>query len=570
MKLEGLSLTYGPGKLDGNLVMDESQVRFAASFQALPLALAEALDLGLDADGQLSGKAELTGPLAAPEGKLDLQVQDFILNDGSDTPLPKLTAEAKIALASGRLSLDGQISGFADRAVMVQAVIPARLSLEPFEFEASQNAPLSGSLQFQGSAETLSQLFIDPQERLKGDVYADLTLKGTISDPALSGGLGLRAATYENLVTGTTLKDLELAVIAEGSNLKIDKMTARTSKGGKVKGSGSINIDPDENFPIDLQVSLSKAMLIQRDDVKAAFDGDIALKGTLAKLLLKGKFETTTAELRFIDNLPPEVVTIDVVEKNLPPSEQKRQREPSSSPIQVDLDLKLSMPDRVFLRSQEIDTEWGGDFTITGTTDKPIIEGTLRPVRGHVSLLGNRFALQQGSISLDGSDELDPLLDLTAVHQKTDLTAMVQVQGRLSDPEITLTSTPPLPEDEIISRVLFDKSANTLTAAEALELATVVANMARGDPSDGGVLGGVRGALGLDVLSVGASEEGSGAAVSAGRYLADGVYVGVDQGTETDSTRAKVEVDLTPNITLESDVGADNTGSVGVKWQWDY
>jgi autotransporter translocation and assembly factor TamB len=405
---------------------------------------------------------------------------------------------------------------------------------------------------------------------LSGDVYADLTLKGTISDPALSGGLGLRAATYENLVTGTTLKDLELAVIAEGSNLKIDKMTARTSKGGKIKGSGSINIDPDENFPIDLQVSLSKAMLIQRDDVKAAFDGDIALKGTLAKLLLKGKFETTTAELRFIDNLPPEVVTIDVVEKNLPPSEQKRQREPSSSPIQVDLDLKLSMPDRVFLRSQEIDTEWGGDFTITGTTDKPIIEGTLRPVRGHVSLLGNRFALQQGSISLDGSDELDPLLDLTAVHQKTDLTANVQVQGRLSDPEITLTSTPPLPEDEIISRVLFDKSANALTAAEALELATVVANMARGDPNDGGVLGGVRGALGLDVLSVGASDAGTGAAVSAGRYLADGVYVGVDQGTETDSTKAKVEVDLTPNLTLESGVGADNTGSVGVKWQWDY
>jgi translocation and assembly module TamB len=127
-----------------------------------------------------------------------------------------------------------------------------------------------------------------------------------------------------------------------------------------------------------------------------------------------------------------------------------------------------------------------------------------------------------------------------------------------------------LPEDEIISRVLFDKSASNLSAAEAFELATAVANLARGDPNDGGVLSGVRGALGLDVLSVGASEEGSGASVSAGKYLVDGVYVGVDQGTETDSTKAKVEVDLTPNLTLESDVGADNTGRVGLKWQWDY
>ena len=101
-----------------------------------------------------------------------------------------------------------------------------------------------------------------------------------------------------------------------------------------------------------------------------------------------------------------------------------------------------------------------------------------------------------------------------------------------------------------------------------MELASAVASLARGG-SGGGVLGGVRSALGLDVLNVGAGDTGT-PSVSAGKYLVDGVFVGVDQGTDTDSTRAKVEVDLTPNVKLESEAGADNSGSVGLKWQWDY
>ncbi|HMB75831.1 MAG TPA: translocation/assembly module TamB domain-containing protein, partial [Kiloniellaceae bacterium] len=84
----------------------------------------------------------------------------------------------------------------------------------------------------------------------------------------------------------------------------------------------------------------------------------------------------------------------------------------------------------------------------------------------------------------------------------------------------------------------------------------------------GGFMSDIRAGLGLDVLSVGAGETG-GASLSAGKYLVDGVYVGVDQGTAADSTRAKVEIDLTPTIKLESSAGSDSS-KVGVKWKWDY
>lgn len=565
--LSGLDLTFGPGKLQGDFALDAEQVQGKLTFNNMPLDLAEIASDSLDLNGQLSGTVKISGAPAAPRGQVDLKVQDFEIEQDSDTPLPKLQAEAQMTLVAGRLNLNGEVSGFADRSLKLQAAIPASFSIAPFDFQAKEEAALSGALQFNGSADSLSQLFIDPQERLRGDVAVDLALSGSVAQPVLTGDISLASATYENLVTGTTLKQLEAKIVAKGNDLQIETLKARTNGSGRINGSGSLSIDAARKFPLDLKVDLGKARLIERDDATIAFDGSIGLKGDLAKLILSGKLETTTAELRVISDLPPSVVTIDVIEKNLPEADKPRRPSKSEAPIEIVLDIALSMPGRVFLRGKDIDTEWQGQFDITGTTDKPEINGTLNPVRGYVSLLSKRFELQQGSISLDGAAEIDPLLDLTAVHKKTDLTAIVRVKGRLSDPEITLTSSPTLPEDEVISRVLFDKSASSLTPAETVQLAAAIASLAGGGSGDS-LLGPVRTSLGLDVLNVGSNESGH-ANVSAGKYVVDGVYFGVDQGTESDSTRAKVEVDLTPTIKLESSAGSEDS-TIGLKWKWDY
>ena len=105
---------------------------------------------------------------------------------------------------------------------------------------------------------------------------------------------------------------------------------------------------------------------------------------------------------------------------------------------------------------------------------------------------------------------------------------------------------------------------------EALQLGAAVAELAGAGPSSGDLLGRVRGALGVDVLRFATDEAGKGASVSVGRYVTERVYLGAEQGTDPGSTSANVEVEITPNITIESDVGQDAQGRVGVKWKWDY
>src|SRR3546814_2350408 len=74
-------------------------------------------------------------------------------------------------------------------------------------------------------------------------------------------------------------------------------------------------------------------------------------------------------------------------------------------------------------------------------------------------------------VTLPEGAETDPALDVTAEHQGSDLTVTARLSGPLSQPKLDLSSVPPVPRDEIVSRVLFNKSAAQLSAAEAAQLA---------------------------------------------------------------------------------------------------
>jgi translocation and assembly module TamB len=159
-------------------------------------------------------------------------------------------------------------------------------------------------------------------------------------------------------------------------------------------------------------------------------------------------------------------------------------------------------------------------------------------------------------------------IDAASPHEKLsrDRDREVETDGRASDPEILLESQPPLPRDEILSRVLFGKSKGRLTALEAAQLAASAAELSGGG---GGldVLGTIRRFVGADVLQVDAGE--NGAQVKAGKYIADGVYVGAKQGASPGSTSVEVEVEVTPNISVNTETGQADS-NVGVQFKWDY
>ena len=235
--------------------------------------------------------------------------------------------------------------------------------------------------------------------------------------------------------------------------------------------------------------------------------------------------------------------------------------------VDVALDIIIEMPGRVFVRGRGLDSEWGGRLSVQGTSAEPLVSGEVKVVRGQLSVVGKPFKLKEGKVTLPKAAGSEPQLDVTAVNEGKDLIVTANLSGPPSKLDLELTSVPELPRDEIISRVLFGKSAASLSAAEAAQLALALNDLASGSDTD--LLGLARRTVGVDVLRVQTTEEGA-AAVEAGKYVTEDIYVGVEQGTTTESSTAEVEIELTPNITLESEVTGTGASKSGVRFQWDY
>jgi translocation and assembly module TamB len=148
-------------------------------------------------------------------------------------------------------------------------------------------------------------------------------------------------------------------------------------------------------------------------------------------------------------------------------------------------------------------------------------------------------------------------------------------------PKIAISSVPELPQDEALAQILFGQSVKQLTPFQLAGLAQAAASLTG---AGGGLdpLAAVRKRLGLDRLSAGAGTGGKGASLQAGKYLANGVYVGAQQNS-SGGTRAQVQIDLTKHLKVDTVIGtggaAPSTGitpdndpgsSIGLTYQLEY
>ena len=212
-----------------------------------------------------------------------------------------------------------------------------------------------------------------------------------------------------------------------------------------------------------------------------------------------------------------------------------------------------------------------------------------KPERGRaaveqsVDLLGKTFTLTRGTITFDSSAKLDPVLDIVAEASAAEITAQVNIGGFASAPTVTLSSTPVVPQDEILSRVLFNRGVGQITAGEGLQLAAAAATLAGGGP---GVLDRLRGGLGLDWFKFGSGPTGpatstlnpraasgsatGGTALSAGKYIAPGVSVGVSQGLSPPTSKVTVEIEVRPHLTVGGEAGQSGSTGIGLNYNYDY
>jgi translocation and assembly module TamB len=218
----------------------------------------------------------------------------------------------------------------------------------------------------------------------------------------------------------------------------------------------------------------------------------------------------------------------------------------------------------VFIRGRGLDAEVGGKLHLGGPLDQVQPVGAFNLIRGRLEILGQNLRFTSGSVTLTGN--LDPQISLVATVPSDDITATVTVSGYASDPDITFSSSPVLPQDEVLSRLLFKRGVETLSPLQLAQLAGAAASLAGGGGSS--LLDDLRKSTGLDDLDITTDQTGQ-TAVTAGRYVTDNVYLGVQAGASGDS-KVTVNLDLAPGLKANATTGTDGDSGVGVLYEQDY
>lgn len=537
-----------------------------ADIRRLPLSILDIaypeLGLGGFANGTLSFR---DGPAGLPSGRANLMIRGLsraglVLSSAPVDAGITAVLNADSAAARAVVESDGKTIG---RAQVRLAPLGDGGTLADRLF----NAVLFAQLRYDGSADTLWRLTGIETFDLSGPVAIGADLTGTVRDPVIRGSVRASNARLESAVTGMVISRIDASGRFSGSRLTLDRFTGVAGSNGSVSGSGVFDLAAARGFGIDLSISADNAVLIDRDDFGATVTGPLRIRSDGDGGLISGDVDLVRSRYQLGRATAGEAVPqLNVREINRNGEEE----EDVAPPSPWRLDLKARARNRVAVTGLGLSSEWRADLDISGTATAPVFQGTATLIRGDYDFAGRRFELDSGEIRFTGSNPPNPLLDIDAAAQVDGVNATINVGGTALRPQISFTSIPALPQDELLSRLLFGSSITDISAPEAVQLAAAIAALQNGgdglDP-----INAIRRATGLDRLRILPADvaTGQGTSVAAGKYLGRRTYVEVvTDGDGYSATR--VEFQITRWLSILSTISTIGRQSVNARISRDY
>jgi autotransporter translocation and assembly factor TamB len=513
-------------------------------FGQLPRAgdLNLAFNLNTNADGYLTGLGSLG--LSGLQG-IDGKVSDFSLSSQIDvqpefvsiqldeTGLEELVFNAKLRLP---LSIDARM------------LRPIFQTDSRIEFDVASR----------GTIGPITDLFLPATSALDGEV--DIAVEGQIVEgrPLLRGKMDVTKGTFEQSDIGLNLQNISLSAAIENDTITLANFDASGVSGGTISGGGQFQIGAIETARSDIKVD--RLVIFDRAEGRAVTSGTLSFGSNGTRPVLKGGLSIDEA-LIDLDKLPQAgPPTLDITF-----AEDLEAEEKSTDNGIVGVDVTVRSQRGIRIKGRGVDATMGLDLVVQGKLVSPTIIGEARIVRGVFELLGKRFEITPSVLRL--ADPLsDSQLNMEATREDAGYKYSVSVVGSISRPEIKLSSDPALPEDEVLSRVLFGRSPSQLSGLEAARLAAALAQLSGGGGFD--LLGGIEQQLGLDRLSVDQTSSGA-AALTTGKYLSDDVYVEVRTGA-TGLPGLSIEWQALNNLEVEAETTPDEGQTLSVKWKTDF
>lgn len=554
----------------GRLTLDGSygaETALQARLDNMDVAIVQAFMPGLGLGGRATGTIDYRASAAVPTVRARIDVDRF-----TRTSAYVVSEPVNIALLATLDDGGGDMRALVRRGGAILGRVQARLAPLGGGETLSQRifaAPLSGGIRYNGPADVLWTLTGISGQTVSGPIALAADFGGRVDRPTVNGLIRAKTLRYENEAYGTVISRIAIEGRFTQSRLDVLSLNGRAGE-GTVEARGSIGLDAQSGFPISLSATLRRAQLARGDALGATASGTLAITNGPNGGLIKGDLTVPEARYQIIRQGAAEIAELEGVRRRTDRPDLDRKPAPSAFATNWRLDIRVRADNRIFVSGMGLEAEWATDLHVGGTANAPLVTGTLDVVRGTYSFAGRRFDLDEdGEIRFTGP-MTDPQLDLLASTTVENVSATINIGGRAQNPQISFSSTPALPQDEVLSRLLFGTSVTSLSPMQAIQLAAAL-NSLRGSGGGLNPLGKLRSATGIDRLRILGADEasGRGTALAAGQYISNDIYVEII----TDArgfTATQLEIALSKALSLLSQTGSFGGSNVGIRYSKDY
>lgn len=536
-------------RADTRISLNEALKDAKALLPTLPLSAAVDLNVdpqrmpkGVPLQGLIEAHVKVTGTVAKPAVSALVKGSAVALAgwpvgdlDVSGTFDPEHVVRVKAKIVQVPTGPAAAAKGKTPGSLQVSAVVPlpfdlaseaTTATLKADGFRLDYNAPLgAGGLRY-----------------ARGVLSADLKVQGAKKQPLAQGSLRLGEGELSMRALGQPIDNIEVVVdVSREGILTLQKATAK-SGGGSVQAKGKVELSEATLKNLELSAQASRfpvaagplaLWLDTRVDVKGEAKGEtlrvkVKIPGGVVHL-------PRLTESRSVQAIGPleDVVFVDAAAlreaaaKARAAEQEAREaaRGTASSPpillptrtlVGVELaDFSVSGP--------EVKTDVAGhvDLEMNSDSKQPVVTGEVHTIGGTVEILGRRYQIERGQVSLSGEVPPNPLLNVQISRKVDDAVIYVVVSGSAEKPAITFRSDPPMDQGQIIAIVLSGSKSGGRIQQQALG---ALSGLLVGQLKD--QLGG---AVPVDVIKFDvAGSDPSGAnqsSVEVGKYLRDDLYL---------------------------------------------
>lgn len=446
------------------LEQQDKVISFDANAREVPLNLLQALvlpDVAYKLTGAIS--AEVAGSFDSEN--MTLQKLNGVINaDNSQV----VAGEEKVTL--NQLSLtaknrdnEGIDIGMTAVAEEIDFNLSGKLTIE----EIAPDSPLSGKVSLNSKSLELLNLLAPQVDIGDGSTRAELNIAGYLNDPSASGTVNLNADRIIVLASGTLITQLNAKLTADAN---VGEFTVNAN--GKI-GEGDVTIEGELNAfkrAGNLTINGKDLLILDTPDLLLVASPDISLKLEKDLVFIRGNLHLPKARITPVNLDQAATESADVTLKNVP----------KTPPLfSTNTDITLSLGEQVRVEALGFAGNLKGKLQITQQPDSAARgNGSIGVVSGDYEIYGQKLAIERGDLLFNGGPLDTPSLNLkvtrniekTGIDEQPPEKIGARVTGTISRPELSLFSTPPLPDSTILSYLLFGKPPGSQGDANNLEL----------------------------------------------------------------------------------------------------